>query len=120
MLTNSLYGQIISAKEKIIVLQGGTWCFSPDQLVITNKGNKKISSLKVGDKCLSHNFKKGKNEYRKVMAVFPQKNSKKCYRIKLKNGTLIEATEDHLFFYNNKWVELKMIIHEFNNLEKNT
>jgi intein/homing endonuclease len=93
-----------------VVLEGGSRCFDGKQKIITEKGSKCISEIKIGDLVLSYNHKKNKSEYKKVANCIPQKNTKRCFKIKLKDGTLIECTEDHKFFYNGRYIELKNIL----------
>lgn len=107
--------QIYSANKtpdnKIIILnEGGTRCFYPDQKIITKNGSVKISELKAGDRALSYNHANGNNEYRKVLRCIKEESTKKAYHIKFKNGTEIKCTGDHKFFYNGRYIEIEKLL----------
>lgn len=110
---------------RVILNQGGSSCFYGDQLIITKRGKIPISSVIIGDICLSYNIESGAEEWNTVTDVMPQMNDKPCYRVKLKNGYDIIATEDHKFFYDGGWISLKNIVSLWKNnkhgksLEKN-
>lgn len=97
----------------LIINQGGTSCFWGEQKIKTLGNNKKIADICKGDLVLSYNEKTGKDEYLPVSDVMKYKNAKKCISVKLKNGEVIIATEDHKFYYNGKWTQLKEILMKF-------
>lgn len=70
------------------VSQGG--CIDKDELVLTDKGYKKISSIQIGDKVWT---KKG---FIEVNYVF-DKGVQKIYEVKTKKGYKIKTTIDHKF-----------------------
>lgn len=98
------------AKTKFIVNIGGSRCFSPNTLVITKNGNKKIKNINNNDEVLSFNEATNKKEYKKVKNVFKMENSKKTIKLTLKNGETIIATEDHKFWFKGGWHSLKNMI----------
>jgi intein/homing endonuclease len=107
-LFSPVFKSVYKAKKRFVVVYGGAGCFTEKQLIITDKGYKKISKIKIGDNVLSYNGID--NEFKKVNDVFKYKNNKKTLRIKLSNGKIIEATEDHKFYYGGAWVQLKDIV----------
>lgn len=120
---NPVYKPLLNDKTEVLLLYGGSGCFTSKQNIITSKGNKEISKINIGDKVLSYNHLAKKNEFRKVTAIHNYKvPTEKIYRIKLKNGTIIEATENHKFYYGGAYVKIKDILLSLlnGNMEKNT
>ena len=98
-------------------------CFTKNQLVHTETGVKPISEIKIGEKVLSYNHERKVNEYRGVKNTFVHEtHTDKLFRIKLKDGTTIEVTENHLFFNGIDYVKIKDYLVPLNNetMEKNT
>ena len=91
-------------------LEGGSRCFHPETLIVTNEGSKPISEIKKDDKVLTFNEENNEHEYKKVLDVFKFSNKKKSVRIKLKNGKEIICTEDHKFYFKGGWIEVKQIL----------
>lgn len=113
--------RILEAEKdyKIIVNQGGSRCFSATQKVITRSGSKPISKININDYVLSH----GRHEeFKRVKKTFKLKNTKPCLRIRLRNGEVIEATEDHKVWFQGGWHSLKYVIDCWNdrNMENNS
>lgn len=104
------FNDLYRSKKRFNVSQGGTACFSESQKIITSSGVVKISDIKPDDLVLSHNEKLNIDEFKKVISCLKQENIKPCFRIKLKNGEIIESTEDHLFYFGGRWIELKKIV----------
>lgn len=103
-----IYSENYSPDNKVIICnEGGTRCFHPGQLVITNNGSKPISQIIVGEKV------KSKSGFKTVLETHNLKNSKKTVRVKLKNGKEIICTEDHEFFFKGSWVSIKHILSLF-------
>jgi len=92
--------------------EGGSRCFGPDTLVHTAQGLKKIKDIEPGELVFTPNGEK------KVINVYKNDNTKRCIKIKLKNGKEIIATEDHKFMFRQRWNELKNIVSLWH--EKNT
>jgi hypothetical protein len=86
------------------VLEGSSRCFHPSQMVITKSGSKPISQILVGD------ILPTPVGLKKVIDTFDFPNSKKSVFIKLKNGHEIRCTNDHKFFFEGDWVEIKHIL----------
>lgn len=109
---------LASEKYKIICHEGGSRCFAKHQRVITKNGSKKISEIKVGDYVLAGLGK----EWSLVKNVFKLPNTKPCYKIKLKNGSVIQATQDHKVWFQGGWCSLKYVIKCWNerNMENNS
>jgi twinkle protein len=104
------------------VITGTPGCFTKNQMVHTELGVKPISEIKIGDKVLSYNHEEKENEYRKVTNTFiHETHTDKLYRLKMKDGTTIEVTENHEFFTGASYLKIKEILvslhHE--NMEKN-
>ena len=95
-------------KPRMIVLLGGSRCFSGEQKIETPQGLKKISDINKDD--LVFTYKNGKKVSRRVLNTFKMKNTKPTVRIKLKNGKTITCSDDHKFRYNDEWVEIKDIL----------
>lgn len=121
-INETLWG--LRNKVPLILQQGGTSCFAPETLILTTKGKKPISEIQKGDEVVSFNEQSGKDEPKRVLAVKKFNNTKRTIRVKLKNGNVITATEDHQFYYKGRWVELKKLIalkeENDRNLEKDT
>ena len=92
------------------ILEGGSRCFSLDQKVLTPLGPVEISKLKIGDLVNTYNHKLDIIEPKRVVNVIRQDNKKKAYKIKLKDGTIIKCTEDHKFYFNGGYNEIKNIL----------
>lgn len=106
---------------KITINQGGTSCFDSKQLVITEKGSKPISQIKINDIVKCYNEETKEIRFNKVINTFKYKNTKKTIKLKLKNGKEIIATEDHLFFYEGGWYSLKHLLYlKYGNMETDT
>jgi intein/homing endonuclease len=114
--TSVVLEKILAAQDKRgIVLEGGSRCFSEDTLVVTSDGSKKISDIQKGNLVLTMNEGTGKEEFKKVLDVLKfQNNEKKAVRIKLKNGKEIICTADHKFYFEGGWLEIKQILHLWN------
>ena len=105
---SKVFYKVFNATKRFVVIYGGAGCFNGNQLVVTEKGLKPIKDIQIGDKVLS--FHEGKDQYNKVEEVYQYQNNKKVLRVTLKNGNVIEATEDHKFYYGGAWIELKDIV----------
>lgn len=105
-----------------VVLEGGSRCFTPSQLVLTKGGSKPISELKKGDLVYSYNFNNGNKELKPVVLTMRNKPDKPIIKITLKNGKTIEGTEDHKIMFKGGWVSLKYLVSLWNdrNMETNT
>jgi intein/homing endonuclease len=80
-------------------------------LVHTEQGVMPISQIKVGDKVLSYNLKTKVNEYKTVTNTITHKTHvDKLLRIKMKDGTVINVTENHEFFTGEKFVKIKDLL----------
>lgn len=79
-------------------------CFVAGTLIVTKDGMKPIENMKAGDKVWSYNVKTRKEELNTVLDAFLSGYTDKIVRIKA-GGELIEATEEHPFYVNNKWVK---------------
>lgn len=104
---------------RFVINEGGSRCFAPNQLVKTIKGLKPISEIQKGETVFSYNEKTKQVEPQKVLMQYESENEKKCLRIKLKNGQVIEASEDHKFYFQGGWVSLKNIVSLWNEMDKN-
>jgi hypothetical protein len=109
---NRTYRRNIQAAKKyrILINQGGTSCFSGDQLVVTKEGSKPIASIKRGDIVKCYNEVTEKDEWRGVLNTFEYENHKKTIKVTLKNGKTIVATADHKFYHDGEWVPLETLL----------
>lgn len=85
-------------------------CFTKDQLVITNRGDIPISEIKKGDFVLSYNHEIGINEMKMVINTPIHKTKEKILKIKMKDGTIIKCTENHLFWNGSEYVKIKELL----------
>lgn len=90
----------------IFVLQGGTRCFAPNQLVFTKKGSKPISEIQQGDLVRTFNERTKELEWKPVKEVLSFNNHKPTIHIKLKNGKEIIVSADHEFYVNGRWMSV--------------
>jgi len=90
--------------QRFIVNQGGSRCFYGNQLVVTRNGSKPISDITKADEVLTP------NGYKKVLDTHKMANTKPSIKIKLKNGKIIQCTEDHEFYFKGDWVSIKHIL----------
>ena len=101
------------------IITGGRGCFSKCQKIVTDKGVKNISEVKISDKVLSYNHNDNIKEYKEVINTFKYDNQK-LYRIKLKNGTFINVTENHKFFNGMEYISIKDLLSLwYGNMEEN-
>jgi hypothetical protein len=91
---------------------GGYGCFLDNQKIVTPTGLVNLSNLKAGDSVNSFNQNTKKVEVKKVVNTFKYK-ADEYFCIKLKDGTEINVTKDHKFFFNNKWIEIHKILDLF-------
>lgn len=99
---------------RLIAHQGGTYCFAPETLVVTSNGSKPISEIKKGELVKSFNERNGIIDFKVVKDVFRYANEKRTVKIRLKSGKSITCTEDHKFYYQNKWVPIIEILNKIN------
>jgi hypothetical protein len=96
---------------KYIINQGGSRCFAPNTLIETLEGNKSISEIKTGDMVKTMNEETKEIVWKQVKDVFyTPNNNKPSIRLKLKNGDIIECTEDHKFYFEGGFTSLKHIL----------
>lgn len=70
-------------------------CLPADTKVMTDKGEKELSSLTVGDRVLSYNHSTHNIECKTVTRVIKKKAPKNMYRLLLSDGTTIVSTGNH-------------------------
>lgn len=104
----------------IILVTGIPSCFTKGQEIITRYGTKKISDLKEGDYVLSYNEENNRNEYNRVLNIMENSSTiEQIYRITMKDGTIIECTENHMFYTGESYVKIKdllLSLNKFKNL----
>lgn len=118
-----IYSENKTEENKIQIFnEGGSRCFSPNQLVHTSKGSKQIQDINKHDYVLTYNESTKEKEYKKVNRIFKFDNKKKMYKITLKNGRVIECTYDHKFYYEGEWKTIESIIRliDYGTMERNT
>ena len=81
-------------------------CVKGDQLVQCEKEYKQIKDIKVGDKVVSYNIKKQKNEYKTVLKTYENLNKSNSYdhflKIDFNNGKSITVTPNHKIYTKNR------------------
>lgn len=107
MKVNVQFYQINDSEKRMVILQGGTRCFHPNTMVDTPDGTKPIYDIEVGD------LVNTPNGLKPVTGVNIHKTDKRCILVQMKDGTVFTATEDHLFWFNGEWVQLKDIVKEW-------
>jgi intein/homing endonuclease len=118
---NDKYQHLFELPKEVryYIITGGRGCFSSNQNVVTDKGIKNISDIKNGEKVLSYNHEKKITEYKEVINTFKYDNEK-LIRIKLKNGSYINVTENHKFFNRGEYISIKDLLSLwYGNMEKN-
>lgn len=90
--------------------EGGARCFNGQQQVCTADGSKAIKDLKPWDLVKTYNEEAGRAEYKPVLEVHKFENTKRTIRVKLKDGGVIECTEDHEFYHEGCWLSLKHLL----------
>lgn len=101
-----------------ICCEGSSRCFDGNQRILCSNGSKLISEIKKGDKVYSYDHKTGKDVLKTVNDVIVTQNkTKKCLKIKLKNGNEINCTEDHEIFYNGRYILAKELVSLYNELK---
>lgn len=96
---------------QFVVVTGTPSCFTKKQTVLTSEGGKAISELKKGDHVLSYNEDLRINQYKKVLnTMINNFNKDKIYRITMRDGTVIECTENHRFYIGKSYVKIKDLL----------
>ena len=98
-----------------IVMEGGSRCFSGETKVLKLKesGNynaKCIKHIKAGDIVLSYDETDKVKIPGIVSKVFKMKPTVRTIRITMDSGESIVCTENHKFFFNGGWHEIKNIL----------
>lgn len=90
---------------------GHASCFTKEQGVVTDKGVVPISEIKIGDNVFCYNESADKNEFKKVVDTIPNHNNKqRLLKIKMKDGSIIRVTENHLFYHNGEYKKIKDLL----------
>lgn len=101
------FNTLLSEKCKYI-LYGGAGCFTPDTLVLTERGYIEINKVCVGTRVYS--FKNNKIILSKVTNTFVYGGDKKQNMIELVvDGEKITTTPNHRFYINGHWVPASTI-----------
>ncbi|MED5240103.1 MAG: polymorphic toxin-type HINT domain-containing protein [Pseudomonadota bacterium] len=77
--------------------------FAEGTLVKTENGLVAIQDIQIGDLVLSFNEKTGENELKEVSHIIAGDELKEVLSIELSNGSLIQSTPEHLFYFNGVW-----------------
>jgi uncharacterized protein involved in tolerance to divalent cations len=119
--TNPVYSPYYQDQSRHLVIHGGAGCFEGDQLIETLDGPIKIKDLSESDLVLSMNHENNQVEYRRVIEVHKNEGPK-LIRIKMKDGSIINVTPDHEFYYGGSYVKIKNILLslQHGDMEKNT
>ena len=80
-------------------------CIRKNTLICTDKGNKKIQNIKIGDLVKTYNIKTQKVEYKPVLNTWRNLNKSNSYEefleIELENGNIVHLTPNHKVYTNN-------------------
>lgn len=88
-------------KREDIPTGSGRGCFVPNSKVLTSDGEKNIQDVKVGDVVRDH-----KNNDQEVINLLTYEIEEEIIEIQLENGEIIQCTQDHEFFTENRgWVK---------------
>lgn len=88
-------------KEADIPTGSGRGCFVPNSKVLTSDGEKNIQDVKIGDIVRDH-----KNNDQEVIDLLTYDIEEEIIEIQLENGQIIQCTQDHEFFTENRgWVK---------------
>ncbi|WP_218015222.1 polymorphic toxin-type HINT domain-containing protein [Brevibacillus dissolubilis] len=84
-------------------------CFTAGTIVLTNKGEKSIEEIKVGDKVLAKDVETGEMAYKEVEWLF-QREVEETYNITV-GEEVITTTDEHPFWIVGKgWVESRKLV----------
>lgn len=100
---------VLESKHRYLVCYGSRGCFAKKTKVVTNRGLKKISNVKIGDVVKSYNQETKQIEFKEVTNTFKYQNNDKCIKINYDNQIII-CTLDHKFFYKGEFVEIAKIL----------
>jgi len=82
----------------------GAHCFPASTQVMTRRGLLSISAINVGQEVLSYDERNGRIVWRRVQAIQVRPRSG-LLRITTTAGRVVEATSDHRFYANGRWIE---------------
>ena len=102
----------------IVINQGGSSCLSPDTLVETKLGSKRISEIAIGDEVKTYDPTTEEIKYSLVTNTFKFDNTKPTVEVTLKSGKKIVCTDDHKFYINGVWVPIISILYGYVSTEK--
>lgn len=88
-------------------------CLTGDTNILTNKGNYKISEL-IGKEFTAIVDSK---EYKSTPEGFWSNGEKEVYELEMANGIKIKATDNHKFYTDNGWKEVKNIKENIDNIQ---
>ena len=108
--TAPLYLANLNSTSEILVNQGGTYCFHPEQLIVSKRGNIPISQIIKGDEVLSYNEVTAEDEWRVVEDTPKFNNKEEIVSVLLKNGRRIICTANHKFYFKGEWVCIKHLL----------
>ena len=109
----------MKATTRFVINQGGSRCFAPDQEIQLFGKSLPISKVPPGAMVWTWNEIAERREIAKVAEVLKFQNTKPTVKIKLKSGKEIICTEDHEFYYEGGWKEIKYILSLLNGKRDN-
>lgn len=84
-------------------------CFTGNtKIIVSNGPNKKAKNVNVGDKLIGFNEETKELTETEVVRKF-EHITNEIYIIEFLDGTIIEATEEHPFYVNGEWKEVKYL-----------
>jgi len=78
-------------------------CLTGDSIVKTDRGDKQLLDINVGDMVLSYNIETGKSEYKPVLNFYDQ-GIKEVYKLELDDGRELTGTADHKILVNRRGI----------------
>lgn len=83
-------------------------CIGSGTPIHTSNGLRCIEDIEIGDMILSYNTSTSTNEYKRCVGkVFT--GYKECIKISIDGGEYAYLTSDHKVYYNNEWIESKLL-----------
>jgi RHS repeat-associated protein len=101
---------VTKGAKKVIKKVKGSCCFVAGTQVLTRDGYKAIEAVELGEFLWSTNVETGASDWKPVTKLFKEPN-RRIYELVFEdqegNGITIEATDDHPFWVDKNWVQVK-------------
>ena len=94
--------------NQVVILGGGSGCFSADTLIKTESGYEFISKISKGQKIYTINEKTKEIELKHVNEILKHDGLEHpMLELEFDNGEKIQCTENHKFYVNGDWIQAK-------------